>query len=159
MVLKQGSMKWLRALHILSVSIWFGGVVCIGWLAFCCFFLLPEAEFLTVASLIPKLYKTIVLPFALLAIIQGLIYGFLTDWGFVKHKWVLVKWVLVFLIVLCTGPGVIGKMFNVLDKVEKSGFTGGFADGGLVLFFIALQILFLAVMVIISVFKPMKRRK
>lgn len=157
MKLKKRGMQWLRVLHILSVSIWFGAVVCISGLAFICFFQLSEADFLTIAPLVPELYQKVVMPAALFTVFQGIVYGVFTNWGFFKYKWVLFKWILVLLIILCTGLGGISKMFAVLDKVEKSGFAGGFADGGQVLLFISLQILFMLIMIILSVFKSMKR--
>lgn len=150
-------MQWLRVLHILSMSIWFGAVVCIGSLAFICFFQLSETDFLTIAPLVPELYQKVVMPAAIFTIIQGIVYGLFTNWGFLKHKWVLFKWILVLLIIFCTGWGGIGNMFAVLDHVEKSGFAGGFTDGGMVLLFISLQIIFMIIMIILSVFKPMKR--
>lgn len=64
-------------------------VVCIGALAIVSFFQLSETDFLTIAPLIPMLYQKVVLPMALITIIQGIIYGVFTNWGFFKHKWVL----------------------------------------------------------------------
>ncbi len=157
MKLKKRGLQWLRVLHILSMSIWFGSVVCIGGLAVICFFQLNETSFLTVAPLVPELYQKLVMPIAIFTVIQGIIYGFFTNWGFFKYKWVLLKWVLVILTALCTGLGGISQMFSVLDKVKASGFVGGFADGGAVLLFISLQILFMITMIVLSVFKPMKR--
>jgi len=152
-------MQWLRVLHILSVSIWFGSVVCIGGLAALCFFRLSENEFLTIAPYIPELYQGVVLPFAVCTIIQGIVYGIFSNWGFYRHRWVLYKWVLALLTVLCTGVGGIGQLFSVLEKVKASGFTGGLTDGGPVLLFISLQVLFMLVMIVLSVFKPGKRDK
>ncbi len=157
MRLKKKGMQWLRVLHILSISIWLGSVVCIGGLAAMCFFQLNESEFLTVAPLIPELYRSVVLPMAIFAMIQGIFYGFFSNWGFFKHRWVVFKWALVILTGLCTGAGGIGQMFSVLEKVEKTGFAGGWADGGPVLLFISLQVLFMIIMIVLSVFKPRKR--
>ncbi|MCL2549641.1 MAG: hypothetical protein FWE78_01695 [Methanimicrococcus sp.] len=151
--LKQKGMKWLRLFHILTAGIWFGGVVCIGILAYICFFQLTEEEFLTIIPLVPALYQKI-MPFAFLTIIQGFIYGFFTNWGFVKHKWVLYKWILTVFIALLTGLGSIRQIHAVIEKVGTAGFEGGFADGQLVLLFIFLQITLMAVMIALSVFKP-----
>jgi hypothetical protein len=154
MKLNKAGMQWMRVLHVFSVSIWFGSVVSIFGLAAICFFQLSENDFLIIAPLVPMLYKEIVLPAAILTIIQGIIYGFFSGWGFFKHKWVLFKWILVLLTALCTGFGGIGQMFSVLAKAEAGYFAGGFADAGLVLLFISLQILFLLIMIVLSVFKP-----
>lgn len=156
MKLNKKGMQWLRVLHIISVSIWFGAVVGIGSLSYVCFFQLNAADFLTVAPLVPELYRKVVLPAAVFTILQGVIYATFTHWGFAKYKWVIFKWILVLLVGFCTGYGGIGNMFAVLDKVERSGLAGGFADGGVVLLFISLQIICMLIMIILSVFKPMK---
>jgi len=85
-------MKWLRLLHILTASARFGGVVCILSLTYTNFFQLTESEFLTVIPRVPGLYQKVILPFALLTVLQGIIYGLFTNWGFVKYKWILSKW-------------------------------------------------------------------
>jgi hypothetical protein len=156
--LKQKGMKWLRLCHIITASIWFGGVVCISVLAYICFFELNAREFLTVVPWIPGLYQKVVLPFAVITLIQGLIYGIFTNWGFFKHKWILCKWILAILVAICTGTGGIAQTFMVIDKVKTSGFSGGFADGGMVLLFISLQIILMVIMIALSVFKPMKKK-
>jgi uncharacterized membrane protein len=147
-------MKWLRTLHIISASVWFGATVCIGVLAVIIFFNLGESDFLKAAPLIPNLYQKIILPIAIFTMIQGLVYGFYTRWGFFKYGWVLLKWIFTFLLIPCIGVGTIGQLFSVIDKVNTSGFNGGFSDGGLVLLFISLQILTMLIMIGISVFKP-----
>ncbi|MCL2669567.1 MAG: hypothetical protein FWE89_02675 [Syntrophaceae bacterium] len=156
--LKQKGMKWLRLLHILTASVWFGGVVCIWSLVYTSFFQLTESEFLTVILLVPGLYQKVILPFALLTVIQGIAYGLFTNWGFVKYKWILSKWILAVLVTICTGLGGIRQIHVVVVNIELSGFAGGFADGGLALLFISLQIIFMVMMIILSVFKPMKRK-
>lgn len=147
-------MQWMRVLHVFSVSIWFGSVVCIFGLVTICFFQSNEKYFLIIAPLVPQLYQKIVMPAAAFTIIQGIVYGLFTSWGFFKYRWVLCKWILIPLLVLCTGVGGIGQMFSVLAKVENAHFVGGFADGGLVLLFVSLQILFMLVMTVLSVVKP-----
>ncbi|MDD4766476.1 MAG: hypothetical protein PHF87_02690 [Desulfotomaculaceae bacterium] len=153
MKLNKTGMKWMRVLHISAISVWFGSVVCILGLAAICFFQLTENEFLIIAPLVPELYQKIVMPAAIFAVIQGIIYGIFSNWGFFKYKWVLFKWIFVLLITLSTGFGGIGQMFSILAKVEETHFVGGFADGGLVLLFISLQILFMLIMIVLSVFR------
>ncbi|MDI9480246.1 MAG: hypothetical protein QM229_05505, partial [Bacillota bacterium] len=105
MKLSRTGMQWMRVLHVFSVSIWLGSVVCILGLTVICFFQLNERDFLIIAPLVPQLYKTIVMPVALFTIIQGIIYGLFSNWGFFKYKWLLLKWIFIPLIVLCTGLG------------------------------------------------------
>ena len=154
MKLQKKGMKFLRTFHILTASIWFGGVICIGVIVRICFFSLDESAFLIVAPLVPSLYSTVIMPVGLLIILQGIVYGCFTGWGFFKHRWITLKWVSLVLVMLCTGMGAIGQMFSAIEKVKAQGLNGGFADGGIVLLFIVLQSLYLAFMIAISVYKP-----
>ena len=36
----------------------------------------------------------VVIPGAILTVVTGVIYGMFTNWGFFKHKWIIVKWIL-----------------------------------------------------------------
>ena len=150
-------LKWLRTLHIISAGLWFGATVCIGVLASIVFLNQSEAEFLIIAPLVPELYRKIILPAALFTILQGLVYGFYSEWGFLRHRWVTLKWILIILLIPCIGAGAIGQMFSLINKVKTSGFYGGFYEGGPVLLFISLQILIMLIMIGISVFKPWKK--
>lgn len=152
-------LKWLRTLHIISAGLWFGATVCIGVLAAIGFLNQSEAEFLIIAPLVPDLYRKIILPAALFTICQGLVYGFYTEWGFFKHRWVTLKWIFTILLMPCIGIGTIGPIFSLIDKVKTSGFNGGFYEGGPVLLFISIQVTIMLTMIGISVFKPWKKNK
>ncbi|HZJ84846.1 MAG TPA: hypothetical protein VFD02_04740 [Syntrophomonadaceae bacterium] len=157
--LKRSSLKCLHLIHIISISIWFGSVISISALSFIVFSQASETIFFTLAPLIPWLYKTIVLPIALFTIIQGIIYGLFTNWGFFKHKWITYKWCLLILVSLSTGMGTIAPIFTLLEKANTHGFVGGFAESGSIPFFLLLQITLLLLMIILSVFKPKKTNK
>ncbi|MDR1616785.1 MAG: hypothetical protein LBR98_07225 [Syntrophomonadaceae bacterium] len=149
-----GVLKFLRAFHMVAAGIWFGGVVSIAALAYICFFCADEAGFMALAPNIPVLYSLCIMPAAVLTASQGVVYGFFTGWGFIRHKWVLAKWILTLALIPLTGIGGIGQMFLAIEKVERHGFQGGFADGGAALLSIGLQVLILLSMVVISVYKP-----
>jgi hypothetical protein len=105
--------------------------------------------------MIPGLYKMVVLPAALVCIAQGLVYGIFSNWGFIKFKWVLAKWILALFVVVFTGMGGIGQMFMILDRVQKDNIqTVTLQDGKLFFVFIAGQIALLCVMTILSILKP-----
>lgn len=151
--MKGRSLKWLRYLHLLSVSIWFGTTAGIGALAFIGFSNQSETYFMSIAPLIPLFYKKIILPIAIFTILQGFIYGLCTKWRFFKHRWVLLKWFFTLLLIPCIGAGTIGQIFSIMDTIDRSGFQGGLSDGGTVLLSISLQILIMMIMIGISVFK------
>ena len=149
-------MKLLRTLHIFSASIWFGATVCIFGIMLKCFFAADEQEFLLLAPLTLTLYQTVVLPFALFTMLQGLIYSIFTNWGFLKHKWVTIKWLSVIVTGCLIGVGSISRMQSAIARAESGNFNGGFTDGYAPLIFTALQILVMIVMIILSVYKPFK---
>lgn len=159
MKLQGNSMRFLRFLHIITTSVWFGGTVCIGILAYSCFFSFDQEYFLKNAPMINWLYSSAVMFFALATLVEGIIYGALTQWGFFKHGWVIWKWVLSIVLIPCVGEGTIGQMESVISKVEQQGFQGGFADGGTVLFFLALQVAIMILMIALSIYKWGKKRE
>ena len=152
-------MKLMRVIHIVAAQIWFGAVICIFGFALYCFNNTAVEQFLVLAPMIPELYKMVVLPAAIACILQGIIYGIFSPWGFVKFKWVLAKWILAILVVLCTGMGGIGQMFMIVDTVQKSNLQHiTLYDGTVFFIFIGGQMLLLCIMTILSVLKPKNKK-
>ena len=153
MKIQGSSLRFMKTLHIIAASVWFGGTVCIGKLAFDCFFSYDREYFLATAPLIPWLYGQAILYFALATLISGIIYGAFTHWGFFKHRWITLKWILTIILIPCVGIGTIGQLFALLGRLQNQDFQGGFADGGIILFFITVQIIIMTFMIELSVFK------
>jgi len=146
-------LKAMRTIHIIASQIWFGAVVCIFGFAFYCFNNTDAKVFLVLAPIIPRLYRMVVMPAALVCVAQGVVYGLFSKWGFVKFRWVLAKWVMLVLVVLCTGIGGIGQMFAILGKAQNLQ-TIRLSDGKLFFVFLGGQLILLCAMTIISVIKP-----
>ena len=147
-------MKLLKVLHIITASVWFGTVTCIFGIALKCFFGSSIEEFVLIAPMIPTLYQTIVMPFAILTLLQGLYYGFFTKWGLIKHRWVVMKWLCVPIIGALTGIGSIARMQAAITRAENGLFLGGITNNFVPLTCITLQLIVLTVMMIIAVYKP-----
>ena len=94
--------------------------------------------------------------------LYGLAYGVLTKWGFFRHRWIVLKWVVLF---LCIGFGIWlgGKEQAMLALSHTLGEEAMAAPeyravllpyclGGL------MQICVLVAVVFISIFKPFGRR-
>ena len=99
---------------------------------------------------------------AFLCFMTGLAYGVLTKWGFFRHRWIVLKWVVLF---LCIGFGIWlgGKEQAMLALSHTLGEEAMAAPeyravllpyclGGL------MQICVLVAVVFISIFKPFGRR-
>ena len=119
-----------------------------GWCVLCC----------SIVPVLMQIYPKVILPAALLVLLQGICYGLFTKWGFFQHPWIKVKWILAILTGLCTGLGMMGALETVLAKIPLQGFQGGFADGGATLFFLSLQVLFLCMMTGVSICKMRKKQ-
>ncbi|MCL1852722.1 MAG: hypothetical protein FWF88_06770 [Peptococcaceae bacterium] len=159
MQFKQRGMKWLRVLHLISGGVWFGATAAIAGLTIVAFFQSTETEFLVIAPLISFLFQKIAGPLALFVLIQGVIYGCWTKWGFFKHHWLLLKWLCIPLLIFSIAFGSIGQLFTARTKVDAGTFSGGFADGGIMLIFISFQLLTMIFMIWASVFKPWKKTR
>lgn len=155
--LSSKALKWLRVLHILSISVWFGGTACVAGLSYVALFQSTETEFMPVAHLIAFIYQKVLGPMAVLTLLEGVIYGCWSKWGFFKQRWLLLKWICVPLIIVFIGVGGIGQLMAIQSKIDSGSFSGGFTDGTLLLVFVTLQILLLMLMTWLSVFKPQKK--
>jgi putative copper export protein len=152
------AMKILKIFHLLTSSIWVGGIVCVAGLIWICFSKLGEDAFGMIAPVVPRLYPTVIAPAAFLTVAQGLIYGLFTNWGFVKHKWIITKWLLTVLLFVSMRVTTT-RMAFMFKNMGVGSFENRFADGRIFFFLIAVQIVILIAIICISVLKPFKKKK
>ncbi|HEX3046884.1 MAG TPA: DUF2269 domain-containing protein [Bacillota bacterium] len=84
-------MKWLKIIHLIGIIIWIGGAICMMVLAFG----VPLTTFNEVknAYAAMKIIDDIMVRNgALITMITSLTYGFWTNWGFFKLRWITAKW-------------------------------------------------------------------
>ncbi|MDR3706266.1 MAG: hypothetical protein P4L28_10205 [Paludibacteraceae bacterium] len=108
--------------------------------------------------------NSLVIPGAMSTVITAIIYGIFTNWGFFKHKWIIVKWI-VSIIVILVGTfyfsPLLDNCLEVADTKRNLALTdptvlhdsfittiGAFCQACILLFLIA-----------ISVIKPWKTKK
>lgn len=156
--------KVLKAVHLISVCCWLGGGTAL--------FLLSAAKYqgwitgqavygADLAAHVIDRWVVVNLG-AFLCFMTGLAYGVLTKWGFFRHRWIVLKWVVLF---LCIGFGIWlgGKEQAMLALSHTLGEEAMAAPeyravllpyclGGL------MQICVLVAVVFISIFKPFGRR-
>ena len=103
--------RWLKLIHVLSVCLWLGGGFSLGSLHYLRFS--PES----VAGALFGLDKAashidlfiVIISGAVPCLLTGLIYSIFTNWGFFKHRWVTVKWILT-LVCIITGTFLLGPL-------------------------------------------------
>ncbi|MFV0585705.1 hypothetical protein [Bacteroides reticulotermitis] len=96
--LNSKGIKVLKTIHLLLVMMWVTGVLAMATL----YLLKPKSgdELYMVLNIILFIDWVFVIPGAILTVVVGVIYGFFTNWGFFKYRWITVKWIVAILIIL-----------------------------------------------------------
>lgn len=100
----------LKIIHLIFAAMWLGGAL---GLTFLLLDSVPDnsgAMFMR-ARAAQVVDDYIIIPGALGCLFTGLVYSIWTNWGFFKHKWVTVKWILTVAMILF-GTFVMGPMVN-----------------------------------------------
>ncbi len=109
--------RWLKGLHVLFCCLWTGS----------CFTLIGMQMGLSAdsgASLwgmdISKKFVDdfILIPGAIGAFLTGLLLSWLTNWGFIKYTWIVIKW-LVTIGCILFGSFFLGPWLNAMPEITK----------------------------------------
>ncbi len=156
-------MKLMKLLHLVAAFLWVGGalsmMLILTWFH-------PETpyEMYMFAHTLKVIDDIMIIYGAYGFLVSGVLYGVFTHWGFFKHKWVTVKWVLTIAMILSgtflMGPCVNG---NALPMEELARYTTEadvfWANVAQITRWGWVQIALMTITVIISVYKPWKSRK
>lgn len=96
--LKVRDVKVLKIFHLIFVMMWVIGVATMALLCL----LVPKSgdEFFMLLNISRFVDDILVIPGAILTVVTAIVYGLATNWGFFKHKWIIVKWVFSIIIIL-----------------------------------------------------------
>lgn len=85
--------KWLKCLHIYSAAVWVG---CATVLPIMQFFIAPDngSELYGILTTLDFIDLFILVPGAIGTFLTALMYSIWTHWGWFKHKWIIVKWII-----------------------------------------------------------------
>ncbi|MDH6310455.1 putative membrane protein [Dysgonomonas sp. PFB1-18] len=106
--------KILKMFHLFFAILWIGGGLALVIL----FFSVNPAngdELYMKSRIIQIIDDFLIIPGAMASLLIGIIYGIWTNWGFFKHKWLIVKWIMTILQILF-GTFVLGPWVN--ENVE-----------------------------------------
>ena len=156
-------MKVHKIFHLLFAVMWIGGVMALVSL------MLgtnpSSAEMAYMAAIDHKVIDDFFLiPGGVGIVITAISYGIFTKWGFFKHRWIVVKWVLTILLVII-GAGYMGRVIgeNLLYMQEAlqtgSDWQQYFVNVRNVAISGIIQLVGFAAVLIISVVKPWKKNK
>lgn len=160
--LNSKGIKVLKTIHLLLVMMWVTGVLAMATL----YLLKPKSgdELYMVLNIILFIDWVFVIPGAILTVVVGVIYGFFTNWGFFKYRWITVKWIVAILIILAGTfyySPLLEQSLEIADQTRDAALENPTIATNTIQTLISssIQGLALIILVVISVFKPWKKKK
>ena len=157
--------KILKGLHLCAVGFWIGGgtTLCLLSLAKYLGWITGDAIYgADLAAHITDQWVVVILGVGL-SLITGLLYGLFTGWGFFRHRWIMLKWLIVF---LCIGFGIwLGgreeEMLALSQQLGAESMNSAQYRATLLPYFLGgvWQLCVLGFLVLVSVFKPFGKKK
>ncbi len=156
-------MKMLKIFHLVFSFIWFVGALLLFIISL---FLHPEnsSEALIYAQVLDFIDTWLIILGANGVFFTGLLYGIWTKWGFVKHRWILLKWIIVVVLILYgvfTLKPLVKCNIHIAETMKNSLSEYPLYFENLTKISIggSIQLAFLLYLIYISVFKPFKTGK
>jgi len=160
--LKAKGMKILKIFHLILIMIWVVGVIAMAILSM----VTPQSgdELYMILKAIRLIDDALVIPGATLTVITAIIYGIFTNWGFFKHRWITVKWI-VSIVVIIVGTFYFSPMLDSSIEMADVGRYSMLTNSEIAYKMNACKIgamcqsAVLLFLVVISVLKPWKGKK
>lgn len=159
-LVKATGLRWLKVVHLLCVCCWIGGAISLLLLYFLKRSVTDGGELYGINQSIHHVdMAVVVIPGAFGCLLTGLAYSALSNWGFFKQRWIIIKWIITVSAILF-GTFFLGPWETSMMQI--SGDLGLEAlknadylyNQRMNLWFGALQCFILILTVWISVFKP-----
>lgn len=156
-------LRWLKALHIFLASVWIGTGISLLALGLFKGTVANGDELYGVYFSKKLLDDFLIIPSAFGTLITGALIAWLTNWGFLKYKWIIFKWVVgigqVLLGMFFLGPWGNGATAIVQAERAQALYNEQFlyfTKMSMSLSFV--QLLLIIIVVYVSVFKPWGKR-
>ena len=164
MKLSVSNQKWLKVLHVFLGGIWAGGAASLFALH-CLYPTNSGPEFYSRNIALIHIDNYIIIPAAIGSCLTGLLYSHLTNWGYLKHYWVIVKWIFTIIFIVIRFFWLIPWLNNMLESsnairyahmIDSSNYD---VDMSFHLAMTIVQTVLIFFIVIISIFKPWGKTK
>lgn len=160
--LSTNGLRVLKVVHLICAILWIGSAVALNLLRY----LVPvedAASMYYLAKVLEAIDMQLLVPGAVGCLLTGIVYGVWTNFGFFKHRWLTVKWVLTLFMILlgtfCMGPLVKENVTIGKALMEGVGDAGQYAANVEANAYLgALQLSLLMIVLVISVWKPWKKK-
>lgn len=154
--------RWLKGLHSFFACMWVGAAIVLSVKQF---FISPSngGELCGITSTMNFIDVFIIIPGAIGVLLTAVIYSIWTNWGWFKHNWITVKWIIcVYGVVFGTYP--LGSWMNGLANLSKEHGMAALTDPTylhnkiMLYIFGTFQACTLIFAVFITALKPWKKR-
>ncbi|SDZ94563.1 hypothetical protein SAMN05660420_00830 [Desulfuromusa kysingii] len=162
--LSASQQKLLKTIHLLAAGLWLSSVIILMLLPLLSRGITSGDEIYMYNRAYHFIDMLILTPAAIVTFLTGLIYSLFTQWGFVRHGWIIYKWIITLLIII-TGTFYLGpmvtKLLAIADAKRIVALQDSYYIQGEVIGLSAAIInsLLLIVAVLFSVYKPWKNVK
>lgn len=162
--LSSKGIKILKIIHLFFAVLWIGGGIA---LLVVLFGINPMNgdELYMKSRIIQLIDDCLIIPGALASFFIGIVYGIWTNWGFFKHRWITVKWVVTIAQILF-GTFVLGPWVNETVDIANELRDAAMTDATLLhniemsQTYGTIQVIILVVaFLVVSVLKPWKKKK
>lgn len=161
--LTPGQTRWLKILHLLFAAAWVGGAFALVLGQYAKASLVDAEDQYAFIACLKLIDDAVIIPGALGSLATGLLYSLFTQWGFVKYRWVAVKWVLTVALILF-GTFYLGPWLNGMADISRAERALAAADAtylhcqSMNMLWGPVQLLLTIGLLAISVLKPWRKK-
>lgn len=161
--LSANGIKVLKLIHIVFAAIWMAAVVAMVIISALAVTGSGDELYMKY-SILMIVDNWLIIVSAMSTLLVGIVYGFFTNWGFFKHRWVVVKWIITVAMILygtfCFHPWLTENLELANTLRDAAIGNGVIAVNDAYMQYSGYTQLFLLLFVFtISVFKPWKKKK
>lgn len=165
MLLSQSQERLLKVVHIIVAAAWLGGAVSLSILLYVGNTQADSSGALVGVNLCYHWIDQVIVVFigALGCTLTGLIYSLFTRWGFLRHRWILAKWIITALMMtsgtFLLGPGE-ARMLEMSRELGLNALTNPLYEAvfNLQVIMAGVQILCFITIIYLSVCKPWRAK-
>jgi len=161
--LRSRGQRWLKGFHSFFACMWVGAAICLSVKQF---FVSPSdgGELYGITATMDFIDIFIIIPGAMGVLLTGLLYSIWTHWGWFKHNWITVKWVIcAYGIVFGTYP--LGPWMSGLARIAQARGLDALRDPAylhnqkMLMLFGTFQASTLVFAVFLTALKPWKKKR
>jgi hypothetical protein len=150
---------FFKFMHLLSASVWTGGGMAVLVLLYDDRQTCSGDELFAYNHAIRSIDDYLIRPAAAGTLVSGTLLCFLSNWGVIRHRWIIVKWTVTLAAIafggICLGPWFRElAAFTGIDSLSAHEASGYLRLYHLGVMFGSLQTVVLLILVLISILKP-----